>query len=164
MQTALDLVEKALLICDRATETSDHPGYSPWFVQDMISHLINVEATIAREKPAADHGLVLSNQVCNIRVLNQRTGNEEDNFWIASAQGNLAVSLMGVERYEEALDILLDLVIRPDMKPNENIYLDNVCLCLTQLGRLDEALVYNERTIRAINSSQGKKDTIPMAL
>ncbi|KAJ4386491.1 hypothetical protein N0V93_009388 [Gnomoniopsis smithogilvyi] len=162
-QAALDLVDKALLICQHAIETSDHPGYSPWFVQDMTSHLINVQATVAREKPTTDHGLCLSEKVLAIRQLNYRPGNEEDDFWIATARGNLAVSLMGVRRYNEALDILFDLINRPDMKPHADIYLCNICLCLTQLDRLDEALTYNDKAIRAIEASKGK-DSIPMAL
>ncbi|KAJ4416303.1 hypothetical protein N0V82_006833 [Gnomoniopsis sp. IMI 355080] len=162
-KSALELVDKALQICDRATKTSDHPGYSPWFVQDMKSHLINVQATIAREKPTVDNGLHLSVQVCNIRVLNERPCNEEDSFWIATARGNLAVSLMGVHRCQEALDISLDLISRPDMKPLEDIYLCNICLCLTQLDRLDEALTYNDRAVQAIEASKGK-ETIEMAL
>lgn len=161
-EAALQIVEKALLICNRAIKTSDHPGYSPWFVQDMTSHLINVQATIGREKPTADHGLWLSRQVCAIRELNQRPGNQEDAFWVATAQGNLAVSLMGIERYQDALDILLHLIIRPDMKPHEDIYLCNICLCLTHLDRLDEATVYNEKATHLIQTTKGD-ETVQMA-
>lgn len=157
------MVEKALLICDKAISTSDHPGYSPWFVQDMTSHLINVQATIAREKPLADHGLRLSKAVCAIRETNQRHGNQEDSFWIAAARGNLCVSLMAVGRCQDALDILLDLISRPDMKPNEDIYLCNICLCLAELGRLDEALIYNARAVHMIEVSKGN-DTVQMAM
>lgn len=160
--SALHLVEKALLICNRAIKTSDHPGYSPWFVQDMTSHLVNVQATIGREKPTADHGLCLSKQVCEIRDLNQRPDNDEDAFWVANAQGNLAVSLMGIERHQEALDILFHLVSRPDMKPHEDIYLCNTCLCLTYLDRLDEAMDYNERATHVIQATKGD-ETVQMA-
>lgn len=110
-----------------------------------------------------DNGLHLSEQVCNIRVLNQRPGNEEDSFWIASAKGNLAVSLMGLNRCQEALEILLDLISRPDMKPHKDIYLCNICLCLIQLDRLDEALTYNDKAVLAIEASRGK-NTMQMAL
>lgn len=161
-EAALQLVEKALLICNRAIKTSDHPGYSPWFVQDMTSHLINVQATIGREKPTADQGLCLSKQVCAIRELNQRPENQEDAFWVATAQGNLAVSLMGIGRYQEALDILSPLLSRPDMMPHEDIYLCNICLCLTHLDRLDEATFYNEKATHVIQTTKGD-ETVQMA-
>lgn len=162
-ETALQLIEKALLICHSALKTSDHPGYSPWFVKDMTSHLINVQATIDREKPAADYGLHLSEEVCAIRESNQRPGNQEDIFWIATARGNLAVSLMGIGQFQQALDILFDLISRSDMKPHEDIYLCNICLGLTHVGRLDEALAYNGRAVRAIEAFKGH-DTVQMAL
>lgn len=161
-EAALQLVRKALLVCSRAIKTSDHPGYSPWFVQDMTSHLINVEATIGREKPTADHGFCLSKQVCAIRELNQRPGHDEDAFWVAAAQGNLAVSLMAIGRFQEALDILFHLISRPDMKPHEDIYLCNICLCLTHLDRLDEAMVYNEKAAYVIQTTKGD-ETVQMA-
>lgn len=160
---ALELVDKALLICNDAMETCDHPGYSPWFVQDMASHLINVQATVAREQPASDHGLSLSEQVCAIRESNRRPGNTDDLFWIAAARGNLAVSLMAVGRYQDALDVLLDLASRRNMLPNEDLYLCNACLCLTHLGRLEEALGYNAKAMKSIEASRGN-DSVQMAL
>lgn len=157
------MIEKALQICDKAIKTCDHPGYSPWFIQDMTSHLINVQATIAREKPAADHGLRLSQEVYTIRETNRRHDNQEDVFWKLAARGNLAVSLIAVEGCQEALDVLLDLVSKPEMKAHEDIYLCNICLCLTQLDRLDEALAYNARAVSAIGTSKSNNN-IQMAM
>lgn len=128
----------------------------------MTSHLVNVQAAIGREKPIADHGLCLSKQVCAIRELNQRPEDHEDAFWVATAQGNLAVSLMGIGHYQEALDIFFHLISRPDMKPHEDIYLCNTCLCLTYLDRLDEAMDYNERATVVIQATKGE-ETVQMA-
>lgn len=150
------MIEKSTSICNVALETGNHPGYSTWFVQDMLSHLINVEATIERDEPARDQGVGLSEKVLNIREKNQRRDNQDDSFWIAAARGNLAVSLMASGRFEEARGILLDLAYRPDMISNEDIYLCNICLCLLYLDDLDEALYYNHKAILSIEVSKGK--------
>lgn len=79
------------------------------------------------------------NEIC---VNNKRpTGfSSKDEFWIASAKGNLSVSLIALGRTEEALEIILELLEREDMKLNVDLYLSNACLCTTIMGRLDIAM------------------------
>lgn len=157
------MVEKAMSICEKALNDGQHPGYSEWFVRDMVSHLVNVRATIAREKPDLDYGLALSQEVCDIRERNRRTGSFEDATWIAAARGNMAVSMMEIGRSEEALAILLELLLRPDMKPNEDLYLCNLCLCYICLGRLDEAWLQNVRAAESVKAIRGD-NTVQMAM
>lgn len=150
-------------ICEKALNDGQHPGYSEWYVRDMVSHLVNVRATIAREKPDLDHGLALSQEVCEIRERNRRAECFEDATWIAAARGNMAVSMMAVGRSEESLAILLELLLRPDMKPNEDIYLCNLCLCFICLDRLDEALLQNTRAAESVKAIRGD-NTAQMAM
>lgn len=154
---ALEMVEEAIAICQRALGRKSHPGYDAWFVRDMISYLVNVQASVCREKPSVDHGLGWSETVCDMRQGNKRAGavpfTDQDQKWIAAARGNLAVSLMAVGRAGEALEILKELLKREDMRDNEDTYLSNACLCLSMLGRLDEAVEYNELAMAAASRS-----------
>ncbi|KAI0839447.1 hypothetical protein F5Y06DRAFT_303168 [Hypoxylon sp. FL0890] len=154
--TARQMAEQSIEICDAALRQGCHPGYSPWFVQDMISHQYNVLATIEREQPSHDFGVSLSEKVREIRVNNRRSSNPEDDMWIAAAEGNLAVSLMSCGRAEEAYAILLRLRQRDDMKANEDVYVRNTCLCLIVLGRLDEALAMNGEALSAARRKRGE--------
>jgi tetratricopeptide (TPR) repeat protein len=172
---ALDMVAGGMLICNAALAPrrhgSNHPGYSRWFAQDMVSHLTNVQATIARERPDADCGLRLAQEVLDIRLGNSKhedsegggVSAEEEESWIAAARGNLAVSLMGVDRTEEALDVLLELLNRADAKRNEDIYLSNAALCLSRLGRVEDAAAYLVRAMESVTRLRGK-DTAQMAV
>ncbi|OTA58869.1 hypothetical protein K449DRAFT_436358 [Hypoxylon sp. EC38] len=154
--TARQMAEQSIEICDAALRQNYHPGYSTWFVRDMISHQYNVLATIEREQPGNDFGLSLSEKVRDIRINNRRASNPEDDMWIAAAEGNLAVSLMSCGRTKEALEILLRLRQRDDMKPNEDIYLRNTCLCLLMSGRLDEALELNSEALCVAGEKRGE--------
>lgn len=161
--TALEMTTKGVAICEHALGDNTHPGYSEWAATDMISHLLNIKAAIAREGSVADHGVQLSRDVCKLRRENSREGDEEDEFWIAAAEGNLAVSLMAVGQAEEALEILLRLLDREDMEVNEDIYLSNTCLCLLHLGRLEEAERYGKLATEAVKRLRGD-DTAQMAV
>lgn len=138
--TAVWMADQSISICESALETGNHPGFSAWYVKDMISHYVNLKASVDRETPSADHGLGLSESVLSIRRDNLRPDVPTDHTWVAAAEGNLAVSLMAVDRADEALSILQCLVEREDMRPNEGIYLRNLYLCLAKLGRFEEAL------------------------
>lgn len=166
-ESSLRLVDEGLSICTRALARGNHPGYSAWFVKDMTSHLNNVKATVYREQPAVDHGLELAQLVLDIRRGNRNSdpgsSPASEEYWISLAKGNLAVSLMGVDRNEEALDLLLGLVGREDAKPNQDIHLENVALCLSRLGRLEEAIGYISRAMESVKVLGGE-DTARMAV
>ncbi|KAI1455468.1 hypothetical protein F4805DRAFT_435660 [Annulohypoxylon moriforme] len=153
---ARQMAEQSISICDLALKNKTHPGYSTFYVQDMISHLYNVLATIERERPGPDFGLSLSEEVRDIRVRNKRPSKTEDDMWIAAAEGNLAVSLMASGRATEACEILLRLRQRDDMKANLDIYLRNTCLCLLMLGRIDEATIVNTEALNAAKEKRGE--------
>lgn len=153
--TALELSDDAIHMCENALKRNQHAGYSKWFVKDMISHHVNTKATIDRELPSIDHGLRLSQQVCRIRRQNKRTGSQDDEMWIAAADGNLAVSLLATGKPEEALVVLLSLLEREDMRANEDIYLSNTCLCYLILDRLDDAWEYGKRAAESIRLRRG---------
>lgn len=159
---AIEMAEDAISLCEHALERGNHPGYSEWFVRDMISHQVNTKTAVAKRIPTPDHGLSLAEEVLRIRESNRRELNQEDDMWIAAARGNLAVSLMAVGRDDEALRILLVLIDRPDMKSNKDVYLSNLCLCLTHLGHWEEALDCGEKA-RNLISSQWGEDTAQMA-
>jgi len=133
-----------------------HPGYSTWFVRDMVSHHYNVLATIEREQPSHDFGMSLSEKVRDIRINNRRASVPDDDMWIAAAEGNLAVSLMACGRAEDARGILLRLLQRDDINANEDVYLRNTCLCLIILEKLDEALAVNEKALLAARQRRGE--------
>ena len=162
----MQMAEQAIVMCSRALDRQEHHGYTEWFVRDLISHQLNVQASISREKPAVDHGLFLSQTVCDIRIHNRRlTGRTaEDATWIAAARGNLAVSLMAVGRPQEALTILLELLGRADMKSNEDIYLCNTALCLMLMDRLDDAKAYANRAMASIRIRDRDGGTAQMAV
>ncbi|KAK5659347.1 hypothetical protein OQA88_1440 [Cercophora sp. LCS_1] len=173
---ALDMIADGMSVCDAALASTNlhgnnHPGYSVWFTKDMASHLINVQATIARERPDSDHGLGLAQQVLDIRVAGKAfNGSEgggipvvEEERWIAAARGNLAVSLMGVNRTEEALYILLELLKRKDTGMNEDIYLSNAALCLSMLNRLEDAVSHIARAMESARRLRGE-DSAQMAV
>ncbi|KAI0107927.1 hypothetical protein F4776DRAFT_644086 [Hypoxylon sp. NC0597] len=155
-RAARQMAEQSLEICNSALRQGYHPGYSTWFVKDMTSHLYNVLATIERERPGPDFGVLLSEKVLVIRTNNRRDSNPDDDMWIAAAEGNLAVSLMDCGRCIEAYEIILRLRQRDDMKANEDIYLRNTCVCLLRLGRVDEALEVNDQAISAAREKRGE--------
>ncbi|OAQ60260.1 tetratricopeptide repeat domain-containing protein [Pochonia chlamydosporia 170] len=154
-ETVLELSDDAIHMCENALKRNQHAGYSKWFVKDMISHHVNTKATIDRELPSIDHGLRLSQQVCRIRRQNKRTGSQDDEMWIAAADGNLAVSLIATGKPEEALVVLLSLLEREDMRANEDIYLSNTCLCYLILDRLDDAWKYGKRAAESTRLRRG---------
>ncbi|KAI1445428.1 hypothetical protein F5Y02DRAFT_386167 [Annulohypoxylon stygium] len=154
-QAARHMAEQAIDICDLALKQKSHPGYSTWFVQDMISHHYNVLATVERERPGPDFGMTLSQKVLDIRINNKRIANPEDDRWIAAAEGNLAVSLMASGRAGEAYEIISRLRLRDDMQSNLDVYLRNTCLCLLILGRIDEALSANNEALQEARTKRG---------
>ena len=160
---ALELADRAISICEEALKDGEHPGYSEWFVRDMISHHVNTKASVAREQPSADHGLKLSQEVCLIRRQNRREGVVEDDTWIAAADGNLAVSLIAMERFTEALEILQPILDRPDMRSNDDIYMSNACLCYLNMGLLDKALALSFSAADAVTRLRGD-DAAQMAM
>ncbi|KAK2593350.1 hypothetical protein QQS21_008960 [Conoideocrella luteorostrata] len=160
---ALDLSDDAILMCERALEQGQHNGYSKWFVKDMISHHINTKASVARELPSLDHGLLLSQQVCLIRRQNKRPDSKADEMWIAAADGNLAASLVLADRAEEALGMLLPLIEREDTTENEDIYLSNICLCYLVLDRLNDAWEYSGQAAKSCRRRRGD-NSVQMAL
>ena len=153
------MVDDGLSICYQALTCGHHPGYSRWFVKDMTSHLVNVQATVYREQPAADHGLDLAQKVLDMRCENQKSAgglSASEQYWISLAKGNLAVSLMGVDRDKEALDLLLELLGREDTKSNEDIYLENAALCCSRLGGLEDASGYISRAFESVKALRGE--------
>jgi hypothetical protein len=160
------MVDDGFSICHQALRHDHHPGYSRWFVKDMISHLMNLQATVYREQPAVDHGLDLAQEVLDMRCKNQKSVDgfsASEQYWISLAKGNLAVSLMGVDRDKEALDLLLELLGREDTKCNEDIYLENAALCLSRLGRLADATGYISRALESVKALRGE-DAARMAV
>ncbi|KAK0732169.1 hypothetical protein B0H67DRAFT_475065 [Lasiosphaeris hirsuta] len=163
----IKMADQSISLCERALGNGRHPGYSTWFINDMISHHINVKATIEMQKPTVDHGLQLAQRVCDIRTANKRPDglSSKDEFWIASAKGNLSVSLMALGRAEEAMDIISGLLEREDMKPNVDLYLSNACLCSTIMRRLGTAMEYNTKAMDAVRLLRGQgDDTAQMAI
>lgn len=150
------MAEQSLDICDTALKSGIHPGYSTWFIKDMTSHLYNVKATVERERPGPDFGIALSKKVLDIRVKNKRDANPDDEAWIAAARGNLAVSLISLYHLKDALDILVGLRTRDDMRANEDVYLRNTSICLRMLGRLDEALDVNSLALSTAREKRGE--------
>ncbi|KAL9077566.1 MAG: hypothetical protein Q9157_003318 [Trypethelium eluteriae] len=161
---ALDCSQKALKICDKALRTGVHPGYSAWFVRDLLSYLYNVQASAEFEMGSPDSSLALHVKIRDIRKANKRLGNPDDETWIAAANGNIAVSLMAENRANEAFCILTDLLERDDLASNRDFYyLNNTSLCLRLLGRFDEALQFCERATAAARELHGD-ESIAMAL
>ncbi|CAM1508137.1 Fc.00g049850.m01.CDS01 [Cosmosporella sp. VM-42] len=157
------MADRAISLCEEALKCGEHPGYSEWFVRDMISHHINTKASIAREQPSADYGLELSQEVCRIRQENRREDVADDDTWIAAANGNLAVSLIAVGRYQAALEILHTMLDRPDLRSNDDIYMSNACLCYLSMGLIDEALTFSGYAADAVRRLRGD-DSAQMAV
>jgi len=151
------MADQATSICQKALVKNAHPGFSEWVVRDIISHLDNVRASIFYETGETRQALELHLKIKADRETNRRFGNVEDEKWIAAARGNIAVSLMAEGKPDEALPVILDLVQRADMKPNEDTYLNNMCICLYMLGRYDEALEYNLKAVEAVKTLRGKE-------
>jgi len=169
-ETALEMVGKGFSICAGALKTGFHPGYTHVFVQDMVSHLVNVQAAVAREKPDLANVLGLAQQVCEIREKNKLSKPGLDpggDGWILMARGNLAVSLMTLDRMEEALKILLEilpLLETDDVKHTQDIHLSNAALCFSRLGQLDKATDYINRAIKCVNQRDGADETEALAI
>jgi hypothetical protein len=150
------MAKDAIVLCEESLTTSKHPGFSEWYVRDLTSYLYNVQASITLERVSPDSGLGLHLKVKAIWEYNKRLGNPEDLKWLAAADGNIAVSLMAESRPEEAYPILLELLQRKDMETNRDIYMSNVCICLIQMQRLDEALVFCFESMVAVQQLRGK--------
>lgn len=169
-RAALEMVGKGTSICDRALKTGFHPGYTHVFVQDMVSHLVNVQAAVAREKPDLVNVLSLAQKVCDIREENKISKPGLDpggDGWILMAKGNLAVSLMTLDRMQEALNTLLEilpLLETDDMKYTQDIHLSNAALCLLRLGHLEKATDYINRTMKCVMQRDGANETEALAI
>ena len=161
--TALDLSQKAMIICDQAIRTGDHPGYSTWFVRDMPTYLYNVQASAELEMASLHRALALHLKIRDIRKANKRPGNRDDEMWIGAADGNVAASFLVENRADEALPILQELLERDDLKANRDTYLMNMSLCLRLLNRLGEALQFCKRAMDAVTELQGEQ-SLAMAL
>jgi hypothetical protein len=75
------MADEAISLCQNALECDRHPGYSSWFVKEMICTQLNVKAAIAAELPEADHGLALFQQIEHRRASIRRPGAEDDEMW-----------------------------------------------------------------------------------
>ena len=150
------MVEQAESICFAALETNNHPGFTSCYVKEEITHLINVKATTALQKCEYGRGLALCQDIRRLREDYQRSGNAYDEKWLAFANGNIAVALMGVNEPAQALNILNELLSREDTATNRDIYLNNKCICLILLERYDDALQICEKAIELINAKRGE--------
>lgn len=148
--TATRMADQAIAFCEHILESRHHPGYTTWYVKDMISHQFNTKGAIGMKIPNVDHGLSMYEEALALRVRNRREGNEEDAMWIGAASGNLAVSLMAAGKAEAALPLLLELVQREDMKTNEDLYWSNLCLCLSLLGCYEDSLLASKKAEECI--------------
>lgn len=153
---AFSMAENAIVLCGESLTTSKHPGFSEWYVRDLTSYLYNVQASIMLETVSPDSGLGLHLKIKAIREDNKRPGNPEDLKWLAAADGNIAVSLLAESRPEEAYPILLELLQRKDMETNRDIYMSNICICLIQMQRFDEALVFCFESMATVQQLRGK--------
>lgn len=136
------MADRAIRICNAALSNGMHPGYSDWFVRDMITYQLNVLATIQREQPNGDHGLAYQQRVLEIRCANMRPENASDAFWVASAEGNLAVSLMDCGHVTESIEILENLQRKDGLRINADIYTANLGLAHALLGDFRAALKF----------------------
>jgi len=140
-----------------ALEDGQHAGYSEHYIKDMITHQYNVISAIQVAKGSADSGLALQQKILDLRLENQRDGDEEDAFWLSAAEGNLAVSLMANGRAEEARDIIETLLNRPNMKSLQDLYLRNLGIALTIMGQFEQARETLQRTLRITLEMRGKE-------
>ncbi|KAF2804621.1 uncharacterized protein BDZ99DRAFT_397743 [Mytilinidion resinicola] len=156
MSIAHKLASDAILICEKALLLSNHPGYSEWYVKDQLGHLYNVRASVAYETGKTGDALNLHSKIKSMRLANMREGNLDDK-WLAAADGNLAVSLMAEGKPEIALPLVLSLLERPDMGPNEDVYLNNACVCHMLLGDYVNALKYGSKAMAAVRRLRGEE-------
>jgi tetratricopeptide (TPR) repeat protein len=156
MSTAEAMAIQAISICEEALAADNHPGFSAWFVQDLTTHLQTVQSAIMYERGDTGAALKLRRRIKEIRSANCRAGNLDDDKWLAAAEGNLAVSLMSEGQPEAAMPLILDLLQRPDMMPNQDLYLNNACVCLLLLEKYDEALDYGFKAMDAARRLRGE--------
>lgn len=150
------MLEQALTIAQEALKSGDHAGYSTHYLHFEISFIRSVQGSIAFETQAVGHGLDLFLEVQDIRARYARPDDAEDQFWLASAQANVAAPLMAEGRSQEALEILEKLLKRPDLTSNHDVYLENISLCLRLLGRYQEALAYSLKALDAAERMKGR--------
>ncbi|KAF2494841.1 hypothetical protein BU16DRAFT_618820 [Lophium mytilinum] len=140
MPIAHQLAADAILICENALFRNNHLGYSAWYVKDQLSHLYNVQASVAYETGRTKDASALHSKIKAMRLANSRKGNLDDDKWLAAADGNLAISSMAEGKPETALPLILSLLKRPDIDANEDVYLNNACVCYILLGDYVNAL------------------------
>ena len=149
------MTAQALDIALNALTLGNHRGYSTHYVHYTISFVQSVQASIAFETQAPGNGLDMWQEVRRIRADHSRDGDQEDAFWLASADGNVAVGLMAENRAEEGLKILEGLVDNPIVHENHDIYLENACTSLKLCERFHDALVYSGKALEAARGSRG---------
>ena len=155
MKAAGEILEDALKVATSALEANDHPGYSENYAQYLTSYLYSAQGSIDYESMSPQRGYDLFVKAKDIRVRHARPNDAEDQKWIAAASGNIAASLRANDRHQEALLIYQELLQRDDVNANRDIYLSNICICLFQLGRLEEALDYSIKALGIARELRG---------
>ncbi|KAI1845576.1 hypothetical protein JX266_008187 [Neoarthrinium moseri] len=161
-EAANRMADDSIALCESALKTSNHPGYSKWFVKEMICTHLNVKAAIAAEYGEEDHGLPLFQEIEKLRVLNMRPNSAEDETWYQAARANTAYALMGYNCAPEALAILQEILDRDDMQPNKDLYLVNTSICLRLQGDLTNSLEQCQEAMTLAEERRGK-DSSQMA-
>ena len=151
------IADQALSICKTSLLGADHPGFDDHYIKEEITHLYNVKAVIALQKCEYEYGLTLCQRIRHLRQEYKRPNDEYDEKWLAFADGNIAVALMGNEESSQALPLLHSLLKRQDTSTNKDIYLSNKCLCLFLLGRPNEALDTCRAAMEVIRIKRGSE-------
>ena len=134
------MADQALSMCEIALSDGDHAGFDDHYIKEEITHLYNIKAVIALQKCEYEYGLALCQKIRDLRQEYKRPNDEYDEKWLAFADGNIAVALMGNDEPNQALPLLNSLLNRQDTSANKDIYMSNKCLCLFLLGHSNEAM------------------------
>ena len=127
----MSMAGSASKICEEALESHNHVGFTNYFVKLTLSHLYNVQGTIELQTNAPRSGFELLSKTGDLRRAIQRPGNDTDEMWVSYAEQNLALSLMGNGKAEEALPVYLT---REHVEANRDLNMANQCQDLGHPG------------------------------
>lgn len=155
---AQTIANQAIAICTAAVSQDGIDKTSQIKFNDVLAKLYDVLAAVENELQVYDRALELWTNVKSLREECLRMENAQDADWIAAADGNIAVALMGLGRTEEALALLRSLVGRKDVTTDKDVKFGSLFLCLSVLGYDDQALGTSEVALNITRQERGEDD------
>ncbi|KAF2171408.1 hypothetical protein M409DRAFT_18524 [Zasmidium cellare ATCC 36951] len=149
------MINQATRMCERAQRSKTHPGYSSFFVSDLLGHLYSIKGSLECVANFPGHGLKWKQKCRAIHAQIMRPDHSEDKRWLDVADMNIVVSLMAEDRFEEALTLSDYLLEQKESLAHRGTQLANKCICLILHRRYDEGHLYCTQAMEVTKHSSG---------